>query len=61
MSNEFSGLSGTIERSRLCKKLCYTAFITAVLLCLIVFLADVVFQWSGLQIFSLALFPLVLR
>lgn len=58
MLNELSGLSGTIERSRLCKKLCYTALITALLLWSIVFTADVIFQWSGLPIFSLALFPL---
>ena len=58
MQNEISGFSGLIERSRLCKKLCYIAFITTLLLSGIVFSADVIFEWSGLKIFSLALFPL---
>lgn len=57
MLNDLTGHSGTIERSRLSKKLCYIALITALVLCGIVFTADVIFQWSGLQIFSLALFP----
>ena len=58
MQKDLSGLSGMIERSRLSKKLCYIAFITTLLLCGIVFTADVIFEWSGLKIFSLALFPL---
>lgn len=58
MQNDISGLSGMIERSRLSKKLCLIAFITALLLCGIVFTADVIFEWSGLKIFSLAIFPL---
>ncbi len=58
MQNDISGLSGLIERSRLCKKLCYIAFVTALLLCGIVFFADIILEWSGLKIFSLAVFPL---
>ena len=58
MQNDLSGFSGMIERSSLCKKLCYIAFITVLLLGGIVFAADVIFEWSGLKIFSLALFPL---
>ena len=52
------GAAGIIERANLCGKLCWVSTIFALTLCGIVFVADVIFEWSGLQIFSLALFPL---
>ncbi len=60
MTGEQNNLSAVYERGRLAKRLAIAGLILSGVLALVVFLAGPVYQWSGMELFTLGLLPFVL-
>lgn len=59
MNTDSTSLAESQERGRLCGRLAAAAVVLSLGLAAIVFFADAVFEWSGLKIFTLALYAFV--
>ncbi|MBR2426616.1 MAG: hypothetical protein IKB16_07735 [Lentisphaeria bacterium] len=60
MTGEQNQLSVAMERGRLAKNLAIVGLVLAAVLALTIFLVGPVYQWSGMELFTLGLLPFVL-